>query len=157
MPAPDERPVNQDGVYFHIYNKGVEDRNLFNSDQDFNVFVDYLKDYLSDPPSSKELKKTFSVNGRTFQGVPHQPKNYFGKVDLIAYGLLPDHFHLLVKESSKDSIQKLIRSLSTRYAIYYNKKYKRSGSLFQGPYKSARVKGLPELLYLTRYIHRDSS
>ncbi len=155
MTAQDSQRVGKEGVYFHIYNKGVESRKLFIDEEDYQVFIGYLRDYISAPQDPTKLKQTFSVNGRTFQGIPHQPKNYFNKVEVLAFSLLPDHFHLLVKENYKDSLQKLIRSLSTRYAIYYNKKYKRTGSLFQGPYKSAHVKDLSQLLYLTRYIHRE--
>jgi putative transposase len=142
--------------YFHIYNKGVDNRDLFKDDQDHEVFLGYLKNYLSSPLDPKELKKTFSVNGRTFKGVPHQPKNFFNKVELIAYNLMPNHFHLVVKEISQGSLAKLTRSLSTRYAIYYNKKYQRRGSLCAGPYKSVQIKDVSQLLYLTRYLHRES-
>lgn len=153
MPAQ----LNQDngnGTYLHIYNKGVENRNIFNEDQDYEVFLNFLEEYLTLPPDPEKRKKTFNVNGRVFQGIPHLPQNYYNKVDLIAYGLKNNHFHLIIKEITKGSVEKLVRSLSTRYAIYYNKKNKRKGSLFQGPYKSVRLEN-PNLIYLTRYLHRE--
>ena len=141
--------------YFHIYNKVVEHRNLFNDKKDFEVFLNYLKEYLTPPPGTDQIKKTFSVKGRTFQGIPHQPKNYFNKVELIAYSLMPDHFHLLVRQKLPGTLEKLIRSICTRYAIYYNKKYHRSGSLFSGPYKKVDIADVSELLYLTRFFHLE--
>ncbi|OGM60822.1 hypothetical protein A3A75_00105 [Candidatus Woesebacteria bacterium RIFCSPLOWO2_01_FULL_39_10] len=156
MPAKNLQSKDQSNSYSHLYNKGVEERNLFNDEHDYEVFLSYLKDYLTTPPDPKKTKKSFLVNGRTFQGVPHQPKNYFNKVELIAYSLLPDHFHLLVNQKTSGSLEKLIRSLCTRYVIYYNKKYQRSGSLFVGPYKSAQIENSSQLLYLTRYIHHES-
>lgn len=155
MTAQTVQKTDKNEVYFHIYNKGVDNRNLFKDDQDCEAFLSYLKDYLTAPPDPKELKKTFSVKGRTFQGVPHQPKNFFNKVELIAYNLMPNHFHLVVKEISQGSLVRLTRALSTRYAIYYNKKYQRRGSLFAGPYKSVQITDTPQLLYLTRHLHRE--
>jgi len=112
----------EDQAYFHIYNTAIEERRLFNDPQDYDTFLSFLNEYLTTPPNPEETKKNFSVNGRVFRGVPHQPKNYFNEVELIAYSLLPNHFHLVVNPIRKNSLEKLIRSLCTRYAIYYNKK-----------------------------------
>lgn len=155
MPAKYLQRINEEKTYSHIYNRGIEKRNLFNDKEDYEIFLTYLKDYLSAPPDPGKVKKSFSVKGRTFQGVPHQPKNYFNKVELIAYSLMPDHFHLLVCQKTSGSLEKLVRSLCTRYAIYYNKKYQRTGSLFQGPYKSVQIKDISNLLYLTHYFHHS--
>lgn len=156
MPVQNIQKKDKNEVYSHVFNKGVEKRNLFNDKTDYEVFLSYLKDYLTAPADSESVKKVFTVNGRTFRGIPHQPKNFFNKVDLIAYSLMPDHFHLLIRQVTKGSLEKLIRSLCTRYAIYYNKKYQRSGSLFTGPYKSVQIKDASQLLHLTRYFHLES-
>ena len=66
---------------------------------------------------------------------------------------MPNHFHFLVKKKNIDSMQKFIRSLLTRYSMYFNKKYERVGSLFQGPYKAVLVSKDEYLLHLSRYIH----
>ncbi|MBN1168250.1 SH3 domain-containing protein [Candidatus Woesebacteria bacterium] len=142
--------------YIHIYNSVVEKRDLFHDDQDHKTFVNFLREYLTPPEKPEDLKVSFSVNGRVCKGVPHQPKNYFGKIELIAYSLQKDHFHLVVKEKVKGSLGKFMRSLCTRYVIYYNKKYHRSGSLFRGPYKSVMLDSLTQVLYLTRHLHRES-
>lgn len=156
MPDKKSQKLNNKEYYFHIYNNGVENRNLFNDQQDYDIFLGYLKNYLTPPPDSETVKKTFSVKGRTYRGIPHQPKNYFNEVELIAYSLMPDHFHLLLSQKLPGSLEKLIRSLCTRYAIYYNKKYQRSGSLFSGPYKKVDITDVSELLYLTRNFHLES-
>jgi hypothetical protein len=156
MPAPETRKKENSSVYFHIYNKSVENRNLFNDQEDYEVFLNYLKDYLTSPESSESIKKTFMINGRTFRGIPHQPKNYYNKVDLIAYRLDPKKFHLLVHQKVHGSVAGFIRSLCTRYSIYYNKKYRRTGSLFEGPYKSVEFSDSHSLLLLTKYFHKNS-
>lgn len=155
MPAQSIQKTLKNEVFSHIFNKGVENRNLFNDEQDYEVFLGYLSDYLSVPPDPEKTKKSFSVNGRTYKGVPHQPKNYFNKVELVSYSLKPGHFHLLIHQLSMGSLEKFMRSLSTRYAIYYNKKYKRRGSLFSGPYKSIQIENVSQLLHLTRYLHLE--
>lgn len=145
--------TNPEGAYSHIFNRGVEKRVIFKSPQDYEVFIGFLKDYLT-PPDRQSAKKTFTVNGRVFKGVPHQPKNYYNKVELIAYSLRPNHFHLILRETSKGSLERFIRSLCTRYSMYFNKKYSRSGSLFEGPYKSVHVTDVTPLVFLTRHIHK---
>ena len=157
MPARNLQRTREIGIYSHIYNKGVEKRILFNDEEDNAVFLGFLKDYLSAPKHPDSLKKAFEVHGRTFQGTPHQPKNYFNQVELLAYSLMPDHFHLILHQKTRGSLESFIRSLCTRYSIYYNKKYQRTGSLFEGPYKSAQITDELHLLHLTRYLHSTSN
>lgn len=153
MPAQNLSRTHADGTYCHVYNQGIEHKIIFNDAQDYQIFVSYLQDYLSLPADPEAAKKVFSIKGHTFRGTPHQPKNYFNKVELVAYGLMPRHFHLLVHQKTRDSLEGFIRSLCTRYSMYFNKKYQRAGSLFQGPYKSVLIKDETRLLHLTRYLH----
>lgn len=154
MPAKNLRRITEVGTYCHVYNKGVENRTIFLDEADYQAFLNFLEDYLSAPKALDSIKKDFTINGRVFRGVPHQPRNYFKKVELIAYNLKPDHFHLLLHQKTQKSLQVFIRSLCTRYSIYFNKKYNRTGSLFDGPYKSAHVKDEKSLLLLTQYLHK---
>lgn len=93
------------------------------------------------------------VKGHSFHGVPHQPKNYVNAVELIAYALTPNRFDLVLRQINKNSVEKFMRSLSTRYSIYFNKKNHRTGVVFAGPYKSEEIKNGGELLSLTRTFH----
>ncbi len=81
--------------------------------------------------------------------------NYFGNVDLTAYVLMPNHFHLLLKQKGERDLEGLLQSLTTRYTAYVNRRHKRVGSLLQGTYKAVLVSADEQLLYLTRYIHRN--
>lgn len=139
--------------YYHIYNRGVEKRIIFEDNQDFKVFLKYLKEYLSPPPKPDELTTSFTLKGSTFKGMPKQPKNYFGKIELTAYCLMPNHFHLLVKQKENGLMKNFMQSLLTRYSMYFNKRYNRVGPLFQGIYKAVLVNEEPYLLHLSRYIH----
>ncbi len=152
MPAKNLLRVSDKGTYSHIYNKGVENRLIFNEASDYEVFLGYLKEYLGSPADPTSTKKMFTVNGRTFHGTPHQPKNYFNRVELIGYALLPNHFHLVLHQAEQGAIENFLRSLSTRYSMYFNKKYKRQGSLFEGPYKSTQITDINKLVDFIVYM-----
>lgn len=156
MPAQNLYRTNEEGTYSHVYNKGIENRIIFVDEDDYRVFLGYLEEYLSPLKAPESIKKDFTVNGRVFRGTPHQPKNYLGKVELLAYNLQPDHFHLLLHQKKEDSLQALMRSLCTRYSMYFNKKYQRTGALFEGPYKSVQIKD-EDLPLLTSYMHKNGN
>ena len=136
------REFDENG-YYHIYNRGVERRSIFLDEQDYRVFLSYLKLYLSPIDEIEKISPSRKL------------KNYFGKADLLCYCLMPNHYHMLVKQYSTTAITGLIRSISTRYAMYFNKKYRRTGHLFQGVYRSVTVGSEAQLLHLSRYIHRN--
>lgn len=142
------------GIY-HIYNRGVEKRTIFEDEQDYKVFLNYLKEYLSPALDKEALKKDVTFKGVTFKGIPKQIINYSEQIDLFAFCLMPNHVHLLIKQKDKDSIKKFTQSLFTRYSMYFNKRYKRTGSLLQGTYKATNVINKDYLLDITRYIHRN--
>jgi putative transposase len=131
--------------YYHIYNRGVEKRIIFQDDQDYKVFLSYLQFYLTDP-----------LRGETPKSFPSQLlHNHVKEIKLLAYCLMPNHFHLFVKQNDRHAIDHFMRSLATRYGMYFNKRYKRVGSLFQGPYKAAYIDNEMQYLYLSKYIHRN--
>lgn len=154
MPAQNLHKADEGGNYLHVFNKGFENRVIFRDEDDFSTFISFLGEYLSPPKDAESAKKEFSVNGQTFRGVPHQPKNYLGKIELLAYSLQSNNFRLLLHQKTTKSLQGLIRSLCTRYSMYFNKKYQRTGGLFEGPYKSVTIseKDLP---ILTRHLHKN--
>lgn len=157
MPARNSRKIYVDNGIYHIYNRGVEKRIIFIDTIDYKVFLKYLSQYLSPIPEVNDLKKTFTLQGLAFKGVPRQPKNYFGKIDLICYCLMPNHFHFLLKSRDSKDLKEFIQSLLTRYSMYFNKKYQRVGSLFQGRYKAVVITTDNYLLHLSRYIHLNPS
>ena len=144
------RKFTENGIY-HVYNRGVEKRNIFLDEQDYAVFLHLLKFYLS-PTDPIEMHP--SLRFQSYSVVRPRPlENLDKEVKLIAYCLMPNHFHLLLKQSVVDGVTKLLRRISTTYAMYFNKRYKRVGYLFQGPYKAVSVETDSYLLHLSRYIH----
>lgn len=157
MPRKNSIKTYVKNSYYHIYNRGVEKRIIFQDKQDYSVFLGFLKYSLSKPPKKEKIIKTFTLQGLPFKGVPRMPMNFNTKIELIAYCLMPNHFHLLIKQTEKTAITSFITSITTRYSMYFNKKYERVGSLFQGPYKAVMIKDENQLLHLSRYIHLNPS
>ena len=140
MPARNSRKQYLENGYYHIYNRGVEKRKIFLDRQDYNVFLSYLKEYLL-PKDEESLYKrladrSISLMERDNIHKTLRMNNFAGEITLLAYCLMPNHFHFFIKQKSAGSIDKFMNSLGTRYTMYFNKKYDRVGSLYQGVYKA---------------------
>lgn len=146
----------KDGFY-HIYNRGVEKRDIFLDEQDYNVFVSYLKTYIQPKDlirlNSIVLAKSSSPIQKDKAQKLIKMKNFNGVIDLICYAIMPNHFHLLIKQSEENGINHFLNAIGTRYAGYFNRKYKRVGPLFQGVYKAVPINSDEQLLHVSRYIH----
>lgn len=139
----------------HIYNKSPEGKNLFSDAQDYASFLGFLEEYLL-PPKPENKTKEFTINGKIYKGVSHMPKNYSGTISLLAYSLTPTQFDLIIKYSDKDTLQKFMRSLSTRYSIYFHKKYPDSHKVFKDTYISKDIKDDISILNLSQKLHQNT-
>lgn len=156
MPAKNIIKTYVEGGYYHIYNRGIEKRIIFEDEMDYKTFLKYLKEALSVPLEPKRFRK-ITLQGGTLLINPRPVKNFKDSIDLLAYCLMPNHFHLLIKQNSKNDINRFMQSVITRYSMYFNKKYRRVGKLFQGHYKAVLVPEENYLLHLSRYIHLNPS
>jgi len=143
--------------HYHIYNRGVEKRKIFQDKQDYAVFLSYIKTYLQ-PKDIDSLRNKLGNPEINWQEKSQIIKilnlnNFHGEIQLLAYCLMSNHFHFLVKQKSANSIDNFMQSLTTRFVLYFNKKNKRIGPLFQGIYKAVLVDTDEQLLHLSRYIH----
>src|SRR3989344_6007917 len=132
MPAKNALKLYVQNGYYHLYNRGVEKRETFLDKQDYGVFLGYLKEYLL-PKNEEELYKQYNAAGTDWQTKQEIRKilarnNFANEINLLAYCLMPNHFHLLIKQKSASSIDNFMRSLCTRYSVYFNRKHKRVGS-----------------------------
>lgn len=153
MPVKDTiKTYIKNGIY-HVYNRGVEKRDIFLNTQDYHVFLQYLKEALIDPKSIPINKSIFTLKGGTFKGLRKQPKNFYNKISLLAYCLMPNHFHFLIQQTNERDIKVFMQSIITRYSMYFNKNHNRVGGLFQNHYKASLVMEEQYLLHLSRYIH----
>ncbi len=149
MPAKNTIKVYIENGYYHIYNRGIDKKTIFIEEKDYVTFLYYLKLYLSNP---EDLKKE-STHPRILYKIMNL--NLSREIDLIAFSLMPNHFHLQVKQHPLDGIEKLMRRVLTSYAQYFNKKYDRRGPLFESTYKAILLENDAQHLYLSAYIHRN--
>lgn len=128
------------GEYYHLYNRGVEKRKIFQSVQDYKHFIFLM--YICNTEKSivlRDVGKDFD-RGETI-------------VDIGVYCLMPNHFHILVKGKIENGISNYMLKLMTAYSMYFNKKYKRTGRLFENTFKSILIGEDRHLKYLYSYIH----
>jgi len=146
MPAKNVVKEYEDDAYYHLYNRGINKNNIFEDASDYKTFLSYLKLYLT--PTN--------LQGETLKVSPSRKlKNYSSQINLLCYCLMPNHFHLLIFQKDLSNINYFMRSLGTKYSMYFNRKYKRVGTIFQGVYKAVRITKEEQLIYLTKYIHRN--
>jgi len=116
--------VSYQGGCFHIYNRGNHKRNIFLEESDYLFYLKKLREY----------KEKYNIT-------------------ILCYCLMPNHFHLLLRQDSDVPTYKLMSSLHTSYSMYFNRKYNKVGHLFQGKYKQKEVDKDEYLLQLSAYIH----
>jgi putative transposase len=133
-----------EGEYYHIYNRGVEKRNIFNSDADRDRFVRLL--FLSNGQRAFMYR---DVKSKKFSEIDRDTP----LVAIGSYCLMPNHFHILIKEIAPKGISHFMEKFSTSYAKYFNTKNERIGPLFQGRFKAKHVNVDEYLKYLIAYIH----
>lgn len=125
--------------FYHVYARGVSKRKIFLDEGDYLYFLGLLERYLS------------SGESRNSVGVPYP--NFFNKVELNAYCLMSNHFHLLIYQHQAGELTMLMRSLMTSYSRYFNLKYKRTGPLFESRFRASLITDDTYLEHITRYIH----
>ena len=131
--------------YYHIYNRGVDKRAIVMDIYDSERFVQSMIDFNS-------TETIGSVYEYSFVKEKYENKDDT-LVEIIAYCLNPNHFHLLLKQVVDNGISKYMHRLSTGYTNYFNLRYKRSGSLFQGKYKFKHIEDNDYLLHLSAYVN----
>jgi len=133
------------GEYYHIYNRGNSKQKIFLDAKDYKRFVDLLY------AVNSEDKFNFSDS---IKGISVYERNTKDKlVSIGAYCLMPNHFHILVTPLSEEGLSKFMQKLSTAYAMYFNKKNKRTGSIFEGKFKAEHLNNDRYLKYIFSYIH----
>ena len=130
--------------YYHIYNRGVDKRDIFMDKGDFKRFRLFITEALVE--KAKEAKP-----------LSRMPNLFFGDfVELICYCLNPNHYHFILKQLKKNGISRFMQSLGTSYTMFFNAKYNRSGSLFQGTFKSVHIDTNEYLLWLSGYVNGNN-
>lgn len=133
------------GQYYHIYNRGSEKRSIFENQRDYQRFLKTLKYYQIEGP-----KPRFSCFPNPLCDKLDETKKI---VEIIAYCLMPNHFHLLIRQNKENGITEFMSKLLNSYTKYYNTKHNRVGALLQGMFKAVLIESNEQLIHVSRYIH----
>lgn len=133
--------------FYHLYNRGTDKRVVFADTEDYERFIALL--YLANSTTPVHVS---NYQGLTLMELLSIEKNET-LVDIGAYCLMPNHFHILVREKTENGISMFMQKIMTGYTMYFNKKHKRTGALFGGTFKAQHVVRDEHLKYLFAYIH----
>jgi len=139
MPSRNVIKIDLRDTYYHVYARGHGRQAIFRDDEDYRIFTNLLKRHLSVKPVADKYGKPY----------PHLR----GQVELLAYCLMENYFHLLLYQIEKGAMSRLMRGVMTSYSCYFNKKYGTSGALFETRYKASMISSDSYLTHISRYIH----
>jgi putative transposase len=137
---------------YHVYNRGVEKRIIFKSPTDYTraIYTMWYYRYLK-----PELRFSYFNNLSRLEKQLYLNKlqNLSLKVEILCYCLMPNHFHMLLRQKSDTGIKSFMSAFSNSFARFFNTKYHRVGPLFQSEFKALRIEDDEQLIHLSRYIH----
>lgn len=144
-----------EGEYYHIFNRGVDKRDVFLNQDDFQRFLTSMVEFnVLEPIGSiyeNSFRKKTNLRNKVSKSKKTEPL-----VEYIAYCLNKNHFHFILKQCAKKGIEKLMHRLGLGFTKYFNQKHKRSGSLFQGTFKSVHIESNEQLIYLSAYVNLNN-
>lgn len=137
---------------YHALNRGVDKRKIFLDDQDYLRFIHDLYEF-----NDKEWANNGTYLFRKYKDIAcpyirsNKKRNLI--VDIYAFCLMPNHYHLLLSPRIEGGISLFLKKVNMGYAKYFNEKYERSGALFQGRFKSKLITEDSHFMHLPYYIH----
>lgn len=134
------------GSCYHIFNRGVEKREIFLDDSYYRRFTETVNYYQRAQP----IKLSFHLKETEQPGSENNGKKL---VSILCFCLMPNHYHLILKQLDDNGITKFMNDISNSYTRYFNTRLKRSGHLFQGSFKSKLIGSEESFLQVSRYIH----
>jgi len=152
-----QRPTFIKNKIYHIYNRGVEKRNVFLDNQDYARFVHDLFEFNDEAPAWN-LGRSLEINSMIEVGLQSLSKDKEPRkllVDIFIFTLMPNHFHLLLRQKKENGISRFMQKIGTGYTNYFNKKYERVGSLFQGKFKAVSIDEDAHFVHLPYYLHSN--
>lgn len=138
--------------FYHVFNRGVEKRPTFTSRYEFLRAVDSANFYRFGDLSVRYSKYLNLNKDRRVEFLKFLDSSQL-QVEIIAYCLMGNHFHFLLKQLKNNGIVKFMAKFTNSYTKYFNTKHKRVGPLFQGVFKAVHIESDEQLLHLSRYVH----
>lgn len=145
-------PLVTDQVY-HVLNRGIALQPTFTTKRDLQRVIEVMRYYQNEKPPLRYSQFLALSNKRRKQILENLAKKKQFLVEIIAYCLMPNHFHFMLKQVKENGISKYMSNFTNSYTRYLNVKNKRNGPLFEGKFKAIRVETDEQLLHLSRYIH----
>ncbi len=141
------------GEYYHVYNSGVALQPTYSTKRDYERFLLCLSYYRFNNLPFKLSRLLQIPNEERESVIASLEKTNDKTVEIIAFCLMPNHFHILVQQLAEGGISKFMRQITDSYTRYFNTKSDRVGPLFQGAFKAVHVENDDQLIHLSRYIH----
>ncbi|KKW40181.1 MAG: hypothetical protein UY89_C0004G0003 [Parcubacteria group bacterium GW2011_GWA1_54_9] len=135
--------------YYHIYNRGNDKMDIFRNTQDYLNFLERLCVLLGMPRGALGIGSELRTAKLRLRLDSFDAEVF----SLVCYCIMPNHFHLLIRQNDEIPISKLILRLATSYSMYFNAKYGHIGHVFQDRFKATHVNNDRYLRYLSAYIH----
>lgn len=141
-----------EGEFYHIYNQGVDKRNIFSDEYDSLRFLESMEVFNNEEPAGSIYEQSFNKDIPQLGGSTSKSK----LVNIIAYCLNPNHFHMILEQISERGISEYMKRLGGGYTMYFNAREKRKGSLFLGRFRSVHVGTDGYLLHLSAYVNLNN-
>lgn len=146
---------NGDMELVHVLSRGVDKRKIFLDDQDNLRFIHDLFEFndqeLVNNNFYRFLERQNNIPVEQKARLKRTPRKLL--VDIHAFCLMPNHYHLLLSTRVENGISKFMQKLNAGYVLYFNERYERKGTLFEGRYKSVSIKNDAHFIHLPYYIH----
>ncbi|MBU6414976.1 transposase, partial [Patescibacteria group bacterium] len=146
-----KKPQFTNDNFYHIYNRGVEKRKIFLDTDDYVRFIHDLFEFNDEADADHIYYRRQFLKSSEVEPPKISKRKLL--VEIIAFCLMPNHFHLFVRQHANDGVVKFMHKLGTGYTMYFNQKYERVGGLFQGRFKAVHINNNRHFLYLPHYIH----
>jgi len=143
--------VNEE--FYHIFNRGVDKRAIFINQPDIQRFFQSMNEFNTLNPIGSIFENSFRKKSPLGSLASKSKRPSKRLVDFICFCLNENHYHFILKQVSDQGIEKFMHRLSTGYTKYFNLKHKRTGVLFQGPFKSVHIGENEQLLHTSVYVN----
>lgn len=143
--------------FYHVYNRGVDKRNIVMDENDSDRFMKSVLLFNSKKPIGSIFERMLIKNKNKLNQFGGEFGGETAKlVNIVAYCLNPNHFHFILEQVTEGGISEFMKRLGGGYTWYFNNKHKRSGSLFQGVFKSVHIDDNQYLLNLSVYVNLNN-
>lgn len=150
---PGRNHIFTEGAYYHIYSKTIDGKRPFDSSRNSQIFLHMMWFYRA---------QKVGVSHSRFLGLPPTSQSIFiptindpekSNVTVLAYCLMPTHYHMLIREKKKGGVSAYMSKVQNAFTRFYNLKSRRSGQLFRGRFKSKPIGSEEIFRHIARYIH----